>query len=120
MAKIKTSTQDLVTGIVGTRPVEKEETKFEPAEQTASFEVKENDNKTKKVRKVRKPTLENPQGITINIQGKPFNKLRYLIMSNKLQGKKPDTASDILRPLIEDWINENCPEVPASFSTDDE
>lgn len=95
MSKIQKSAEELLAGIVSTPIVEKSERKIEKSEAKA-------ENK-----RGAKPTMQNPQTLSIVISGETFTKLFNHVNEKKLHGERGYSMSKVCRAIIEDWVDKN-------------
>lgn len=95
MSKIQKSDEELLAGIVSTPIAEA------PQEITEIVEQK-SENK-----RGAKPTMQNPQTLSIVLSGETFTKLFNHVNQKKLQGERGYSMSKVCRAIIEDWVDKN-------------
>lgn len=96
MTTIKTTTENLVSNILGGNQMTEEK-------KTAT----KTSNTNKKVSK-RKEQMENPQNISILLPYDVFMKLQHYMLEEKMNGNRSFSISSLGRELIEDWVKKNC------------
>lgn len=108
MAKVKTSTNELVSNILG----DKKPTNTNSVKDTSSKNEKLIYNNYDKKnfderKKVKKEVNEKPQCISIVIPKETYEKLQEITLHEKLNGNRTFSISNLGRNLIENWVKEN-------------
>ncbi len=108
MSKTKTSTNELVSNILGDKKPQTKNVDKDLSLKKKNITYNKYDDQNFKERKnMKKENEKKQQTISIIVSEETFNKLQEMIYLERLEGNRSFSISKLGRTLFEDWLQEN-------------